>query len=183
MRAQSVIGALLILTGSACASSQAEQVRDARDEQANARQDSQTQLAEQNGEARDKAIEQRHDAVSSNIDATNPPGESGAQNLVQVSEERLKYQSDKKTELDKVGAKIEAAREKLTVLGGKAPTALREELATTSQQYKNLQDDVKSLDKTPASNWEARTDQVDKQLSLLKDRVDDLTDKIEDVKV
>jgi len=183
MRAKSIVGAVLIIAGSACASSQAEQVRDARDEQADARQKSETQIAEENGDARDKAIEQRHDAASDNISAANPPGESGQKELVQVSEDRLKFQSETKTELDKVGAKLDAAREKLTILGSRAPTSLREELATTSQQYKSLQDEVKTLDRTPTTSWESRTDQVKKGLSQLKDRVESLTDKIEDVKV
>lgn len=183
MRAQLIVGALLIVTGSACAGSQAEQVKDARMERADQQQSSDTQIAEANGEARDKAIEQRHETATDNISATNPPAEGAEKELVQVSEERLKFQSDAKTELDKVGAKLNAAREKLTVLGGKAPTSLREELATTSQQYKSLSDDVKTLDKTPTTSWEARTDQVEKRLTQLKDRVEDLTDKIEDVKV
>jgi hypothetical protein len=181
MRTQSIIGALLIVAGSACAGSQAEQVRDARMEQADAREASDINAAEKTGEARDEAIEQRHEVVSDNMAATNPPGESAAQDMVKVSEERLKYQSDAKTKLDKVGAKLNAAREKITILGGRAPTALKGELATANQEYKTLSDDVQTLDKTPASSWEATTEQVEKRMANLEDRVDDLTDKIENV--
>jgi hypothetical protein len=181
MRTHSIVGALLLLTGSACAGSQAEQVRDARMEQADARADSDTKVAEEKGTARENAIEQRHENVSENIAATNPPGEGAAQNMVQVSEERMQYQSDAKTKLDKLGARLTAAREKIAVLGGRAPIALKGELATASQQYKMLEDDVQTLDKTPASSWESTTNQVEKRLASLEDRVDDLTDRIEAV--
>jgi hypothetical protein len=181
MRTHTIIGALLIIAGSACASSQGERVRDARMEQAEAREASDSKVADNAGEARDEAIEQRHDNVSENLAATNPPAEGAAQDMVKVSEERMQYQSDAKTKLDKLGARLNAAREKLTVLGGRAPTALKDELGTASQQYKMLSDDVRSLDKTPASSWEATTGQVEKRMSSLGERVDDLTDKIEDV--
>jgi hypothetical protein len=181
MRTHSIVGALLILTGGACAGSQAEQVRDARMEQADARAEADAKTADENGTARENAIEQRHENVSENLQATNPPGESGAQDMVQVSEERMQYQSDAKTKLDKLGARLIAAREKIGVLGGRAPTELKGELATASQQYKMLENDVKTLDKTPASSWESTTEQVDKRMASLEDRVDDLTDRIEDV--
>ncbi|HET6332378.1 MAG TPA: hypothetical protein VFG30_04160 [Polyangiales bacterium] len=181
MRTPMIIGALLIVAGSACASSQAEQVRDARMEQADAREKADAKVADNEGKARDEAIEQRHEVVSDNLQATNPPGEGAAQDMVKVSEERMQFQSDAKTKLDKLGARLSAAREKITVLGGRAPISLKEELATTSQQYKTLSDDVKTLDKTPASSWEATTEQVEKRMASLGDRVDDLTGKIEDV--
>jgi hypothetical protein len=181
MRTHSIVGALLILTGSACAGSQAEQVRDARMEQADARAEVDTKVAEDKGTARENAIEQRHENVSENLHVTNPPGESAAQDMVQVSEKRLQFQSEAKTKLDKLGARLTAAREKVAVLGGRAPTALKSELATAAQQYKMLEDDVQTLDKTPASSWESTTDQVEKRMASLEDRVDDLTDRIEDV--
>jgi hypothetical protein len=181
MRTHSIVSVLLILTAGACAGSQADKVRDARMEQADARAETDMKSADQSGKARENAIEQRHEAVSENMEATNPPGKSGAKEMVQVSEERMQFQSDAKTKLDKLGARLTAAREKIAVLGGRAPTALKGELATASQQYKMLEDDVKTLDKTPASSWEATTNQVEKRMASLEDRVDDLTDRIESV--
>jgi hypothetical protein len=181
MRTQSIVGALLILTGSACAGSQAEKVRDARMEQADARAEAETTTAENKGSARENAIEQRHEKVSENIEATNPRGEGAAQDMVQVSEERMKYQSEAKTKLDKLAARLTSAREKIAVLGGRAPIALKGELATAAQQYKMLENDVQTLDKTPASSWESTTEQVEKRMASLEDRVDDLTDRIQDV--
>jgi chromosome segregation ATPase len=181
MRTHSIVGTLLILAGGACAGSQADKVRDARMEQADARAEAETKTAENNGDARENAIEQRHENVSENIQATNPPGERAAQDMVQVSKERMQYQSEAKTKLDKLGARLSAAREKVAVLGGRAPTALKGELATAAQQYKMLENDVQTLDKTPASSWESTTEQVEKRMASLEDRVDDLTDRIEDV--
>jgi hypothetical protein len=181
MRTHSIVGAVLLLASGACAGSQAEQVRDARMEQAEARAQSDTEQAEKNATARENAIEQRHESVANNIEATNPPGKGAEEHMVQVSEERMKYQSDAKTKLDKLGARLNEAREKLTVLGGRAPTALKGEFATASDEYNLLQEDVKELDRTPASSWEATTEQLDKRIATLDDRVEDLEDRIEDV--
>jgi hypothetical protein len=93
----------------------------------------------------------------------------------------MKYQSEAKTKLDKLGARLTSAREKIAVLGGRAPIALKGELATAAQQYKMLENDVQTLDKTPASSWESTTEQVEKRMASLEDRVDDLTDRIQDV--
>jgi hypothetical protein len=181
MRTHSIVGAILLLASGACAGSQAEQVRDARMEQAEARAQSEVKQADENAEARDRAIEQRHDAVTQNMEATNPPSESAAEDMVQVSKDRMQYQSDAKTKLDKLGARLNEAREKLTVLGGRAPTGLKTEFTTATNEYNMLQKDVKNLDKTPASSWEATTEQLEKRMASLDDRVEDLTDRIEDV--
>jgi hypothetical protein len=181
MRTPSIVCTVLILAGGACAGSQADQVRDARMEQADAKADAEMQLAEDDGTARDKAIEQRHEAVNNSMEATNPPGKAAEEDMVSVSEDRMKFQSDAKTKLDKLGARIDSAREKITVLGGKAPTALKSELATASHEYKGLADDVSALDQTPATSWEATTNNVEKRIASLDERVDELTDKIEDV--
>jgi hypothetical protein len=181
MRTHSIVGAILLLASGACAGSQAEQVRDARMEQAESRAQSDEKQAEQNASARENAIEQRHETVANNIEATNPPGKSSEENMVNISEERMQYQSDAKTKLDKLGARLNEAQEKLTVLGGRAPTALKTEFTTATDEYKMLQQNVKDLDRTPASSWEATTEQLEKRMASLDDRVEHLTDRIEDV--
>jgi hypothetical protein len=181
MRTPTILGGLLLIASSACAGSQAEQVRDARMDQADARESADEKRADENGKARDKAIDQRHEVAENNIEAVNPPGKSSEEKMVGVSKDRMEFQSDAKTKLDKLGARLSAAQEKITVLGGRAPIGLKGELATASQQYRMLETDVKNLDRTPATSWESTTDQIEKRLASLDDRLGDLTDKIEDV--
>lgn len=183
MKKQSILGAVLILTGSAsaCAGSHSDQVQDARMKEADELAASDKQVADENAKSRDRAIEQRYNAVSANLEATNPPDKSAAQEHANVSKERLEYQSDAKTKLDKLGAELNEAHAKIEILGGKAPSSIKSEFVTTTEQYKSLEDEVKSLDKTPPSEWKATTNQVDKRMSNLEDRIDDLIGKIEDV--
>jgi len=131
--------------------------------------------------AREDSIEQQHDVAHAQIDSANPPAEGASQDLVKVSEERATYQSQAKARLDKVRIRLDAARQKLSVLGPRAPTALRGELETTSRQYQTLERDVTSVNQIPATSWEASTDKIDEGLKSLDERVTKLSDSIEGV--
>jgi chromosome segregation ATPase len=179
MTKHSILSAVLILA--ACAGSHDEQVRDARMEQADARAAAQKRVADENAEARKRAIEQRYNAVSANLEATNPSAKEAKQEHADVSKERLEYQSDAKKKLDELGADLNEAHAKIEALGSEAPISIKSDFVKTTEQYKTLADEVKSLDKTPPSIWKATTEQVDERMSRLEDRIDDLMDDIEDV--
>lgn len=174
MRSHWMTGVVLALAGAACASSQGEKVRDARMEQ-----------AEHNADAREKAVEHnesaREDAIERNADQARDNASKPQKELIGVSEDRAKYQSEAQAHLEKLGVRIDEAQQKLNALGARAPLALKSELATTTQQYKTLQRDVNDLSATPPDNWEATTHKVDAGLSSLDKRVSDLADDIKDV--
>ncbi|HKP59027.1 MAG TPA: hypothetical protein VJV78_20035 [Polyangiales bacterium] len=181
MHRYSVIGVALALAGAGCASTQTERVRDARMEQVSENADAREKATDANATAREDSIKQQHEAAHDNIAAANPPAEGASQELVKVSEERATYQTEAKARLDKLGIRIDAASQKLSVLGTRAPTALRDELKTTSTEYQSLERDVNSLNQTPTTSWEATTARIDQRLKSLDARVTNLSDHIEDV--
>ena len=181
MRIYSTLGIVLALGAGACAGSQGEQVRDARMERAEARAEAREEATESNQDTREDLIAQHSDDTRENIDAANRPGEDAQQELIDTAEERATYQSEAKSSLDKIAIRIDEAQQKLQVLGKRAPTAIRGELATTANQYKMLEQDVMELDDTPPAGWETTTERLDARLARLTDRVAELNDSIEDV--
>jgi hypothetical protein len=172
---------VLALASGACASSQGEQVKDARMEQADALADRRAEAVDEQASARNNDIEKRHDVAAEQIAESNTPGKSATQDLADVSEERTLYQSKAKAKLDKLAVRINAAHEKLVALGPKAPTGLQTDLQTAVEEHKLLERDVANLRTAPASSWEATTDKLEHRMSSLDDRVSKLTDKIQDV--
>jgi chromosome segregation ATPase len=181
MRTPMIFCAGLTLLGSACASSQGERVADARMEQVEARADAKDTTVENEAAARQAVIDRGHEQASDNVASANGSSEGADQELVQVSEERAEFQSEAKEKLDKLEVRIEAAQEKLSALGGKAPTALKGELLTTIQQHKMLEQDVIDLQRTAPSSWESATDAIDERIAMLDTRVEELSDEIDDV--
>jgi len=93
MRKQLIVCSVSLLTGAAaCAGSQAEQVKDARMEQTDARADATETSVERAAESREAATERAYDAIEQNIAAAKPPGESATQELAEVSKDRTLYQ-------------------------------------------------------------------------------------------
>lgn len=176
-----ILWSVSILAVAGCAGSQAEQVKDARMEQTEAQAKATEKSVEHQADTREKSIDRAADATEQNVEAANPPGESATKELVEVSKDRATYQSEAETRVDKLGVKIEAAAKKLSVLGGRAPTSLKTELSTATQEYKLLKQDVGSLDKTPTTEWESKTSKIEDRIAQLDERVGDLTTKIEDV--
>ena len=183
MRTQirSTIAIVLTLAGVGCASSQAEQVKDARMAQ-----------VDENAQAVNTSIDQQADAQKSEIKsaagerrdlikAEDAPDKSASTQLVNVSEERATYVNKTEARLEKLGVKIDAAKQKITALGSHAPTALRDEYKTTAKEHSEIKHEVDQLNATPASSWQKLTDNIDERVSNLDDRVSKLNDAIGDV--
>lgn len=181
MRTHSLIGFVVVLAAGACASSQGEQVRDARMEQAEAQADLREEAAENTAATREDSVAQQADNARANVEATGSPSEGADKELIDVSEKRAEYQTQAKARLQKIAIRIDEAQQKLSALGNRAPTALKGELTTTTQQYKSLERDVMGLDRTLPDNWESTTSSLDQRFSTLDERVSDLAENIENV--
>ena len=164
-----------------CASTQAEQVRDARTGAVNARTEAKTGRIDERAEARSERIDARYDAKQERVENSDRPGEDARETLVEVSAERAHYGSDARARLNKLSARINAAHEKLNVLGSRAPLTLKTELETTAQQYNLLKADIISLESTAPAEWEDTKQDIDHRASLLDERVSSLNEKIDDV--
>jgi endonuclease/exonuclease/phosphatase (EEP) superfamily protein YafD len=173
----------LFLAASACASSQAEQVRDARMGQTEAQAEVDQNSVDQAAKARQESVDDAHDARGERIADANRPGENGTDELNEVARERAKYQSDAQTRVSKLGVRIDEVTKKVGVLGDRAPSKLRDELKTASTEYSLLKQDVNKLNNTKTTDWESKTSQIDQRISQLGERLDNLKESIDDVDV
>jgi hypothetical protein len=171
----------LVLAAGACAGSQAEQVKDARMEQAAAHADNRENRVEQASSAREESLDKAYDRRGESIAAANPPAEGAAEELNEVAKDRALYQSQAETRVDKIGVRIDEAAKKINLLGNRAPIGLSTQLKTATTEYQMLRKDIGELERTPTTSWESMTSNLDKRLSALDSRVEDLQDQIEDV--
>ena len=178
MRIHSIMCAVLIVGGAACASSQAEEVRDARLAQIDHQTVSKTRVIEDRQEAREEAVEDKADMAEENLPAADGDT-SGAEEMVEVAEDRAAYESDVRARWETIGVRINAAQKKMNTLDDK-PMKFESELKSLATEHNRLKDDVANVSNIPASSWENTTDRLDERLSNLNERVKDLTDSIED---
>lgn len=173
----------LLLAAGACASSQAEQVKDARIGQTEAQAEASEHSVDQAGQARQESVDHAHDARGERIADANRPGENATEELNEVARDRAKYQTDAKTRVSKLRVRIDEAAKQVGVLGDRAPAKVRDELKTANTEYTLLKQDVDKLDNTKTTDWESKTSQIDQRISQLSDRVDNLKESIDDVDV
>ena len=181
MRIHTTLCALLIVSGAACASSQAEQVKDARMEQTDARTTRATRAIENREAARDEAIDKKTDIARANIEEAGGTDESASKQMLDVTKDRASYQSKAQARLETIGVRIHAAREKLAAVGPKASIQLQDELKAIEKEHKLLKQDYLNLPESSAANWESAKNKLDDRLTALNERLKDLTDKIENV--
>ena len=173
----------LLLAAGACAGSQAEQVKDARMEQAEARAQVSEDHADDAARTRQESVDQAHDARGERISDADQPGAGATGALNEISRDRATYQSEAQTRVSKLGVRINEAAKKVDVLGDRAPAKLRTELNTATTEYTMLKTDVDQLNRTQTPDWETKTSQIDKRISMLNSRVEDLKEAIDDIDV
>jgi hypothetical protein len=172
--------ACCLLLAGGCASSQADEVRDARMERAEERADVQENSVERWEDSREDAIDQRYENKEERAEAGDRPGEDASKQLVEVSKERAQYQSEAKARVDKLGTRINTAQEKIQILGAQAPLTLKSELQTAAKQYDQIKEEVEQLDETPVSEWEHTTQKLEQREEGLDARVSKLEESIDD---
>jgi len=184
MRTYSLICSVLIVAGAACgASSQAEKARDARMEQIDQQTVAKTRVIEDRQEAREDAIEHRHDLAAKQVEAEKRPDESAAKDRLDMVEERSTYESKAQGQIETIGVRIQAAQEKLNTLGSAAPIRMQTELKAVERDHRQLEQDLRALPNTPTRTWEDSKKAMEDRISKLNSRVKDLTSEIEDAKV
>jgi DUF4097 and DUF4098 domain-containing protein YvlB len=172
---------LLIASAGACGgSSQGEQVRDARMERAEQRADTQENTVERERDARDVAIDKRYDQYQKEMAAGERSSSSSSKELVELSKDRAQYQSEARERVDKLGVRIDQAKQKIDIMGTTAPSTLRGELQTAQKQHELAQQEVAQLNRTSADQWDRATEQLEQDESELDDRVSKLEDHVED---
>jgi hypothetical protein len=179
MRKNTLLYVALILFGGACAESHAEQVRDARLSQADDHAKVREHTVEQQAKERDEVIKDRYDSLRQAAAQSDEPDADETENLLKLSQDRAQYQSKAQEQLDKLSVRIDAAQQKINVLGGRAPLALTTDLKTARQEHQTLEQEFIALRSVRSPNWESNKDRLEQRLSKLEGRVSRLSDDIE----
>ena len=180
MRSNSIISTAFALMGVACASSEAEQVRDARNEKIDERTVAETRAVERREDLRIGKIASNHNAAKSVVIESGRSDEAAAKRAIEIHEQRSTYQAKAVARLETIGVRIKAARAKLSVLGSRAPETLRRRLRAVENEHMKLEPSVHDLPATAPRNWEAAAESLDTRLSELNARVKRLTVAIQD---
>jgi hypothetical protein len=200
MRTNALACLVLALGGVACASSQDERVHDARSERAHhargerdhearservdarTRAETKTGTVEHDRDSRREVVTDQHDVAKERILAPSQSAERVSnEGMADGSDERASYQSKAQARLDKLEVRIDAAKEKLTALGSRAPSKLNGELKTAAEEHHQLRQDLRTLPETPASRWQSTTDKFEHRIGSLDERVTRISDSIERV--
>lgn len=179
MRCNLFLNMTLAMAAACGASTQAERARDASNAQIDKRTVAQTKAIEDHEDQRIAAIERRHEIAREKVAVSGMSNQLAAKRAIKTHEQRSTYAAKAKARIDTIGVRIDAAQNKLAVLGGRAPMALRGELSAVRDQYAQLQPAVDTLSATPAVDWESAAEQLDVRLSALNARVKRLTSAIE----
>jgi len=168
------------LLGVGCAHSHAEQVRDARLSQVETETEEALDRVDQRADARDEAIdktyEQREDAIA-NADVSDGDAQ---QELLEAEHDRMEYCASAKATLEKLGVRLDATEQKVSILGGRVPPAVMSELQTAQTEHASISSQLEKLSTTSDRNWEAKRNAIDKRLEDLDDRVDEISDELSD---
>jgi len=184
MRIHFVLSFVVATAGAACASSQAEQVKDARNERIDENTVERTRAIENQEAARVEGIDREKESTNDQLDdarATHSKQDvDDAKQVVEDSSDRATYQTKATARIQTIGVRIDAAQQKLQALGAKAPANEKSELESLRREHSQLTRDLRALPEVPASNWDKEHEALDKRISELNRRVKLLTESIED---
>jgi hypothetical protein len=173
--------ALAVVTGLGCAGSQAQRVQDARmaeiDEQAKAK----LAAIDQRTDARGNGIEAASEQQQANIENSGRPGAEARSDLSEISGERAEYRNDAGGRLDRLSVRLDAADQKVEVLGSRAPSSLHNDIQAAKTQRKLLQQRLSEIQGSDPASWAQDKDSLEQGLNNLDTRINDLTRAIGDV--
>jgi hypothetical protein len=183
MRCTPTLQMTLVVATVACVSSPAERARHARNAEIDAHTVALTSAIEDTEDARIQQVARRHEVTKYRLAASRMPDQTAAKLWIKAHEQRSTYEVEAIARLDTLGVRIDAARQKLAVLGDQAPGTLRSELSAVQREYRKLDLVVHNLPATPAADWHTTIDALSERMSELSARVTLLTTEIEDQKV
>jgi hypothetical protein len=131
-------------------------------------------------DVRNESLTQGANAQQNSVVGVNKDDAKASDELIRVGKERALYQSNAQAKLDQLGVRLNAAQQKITVLGTRAPTGLTTELTTAAEEHSMLKADIAKLGDTPPLDWDRTTKQIDNRLSALDARVSKLSASISD---
>jgi hypothetical protein len=172
--------AALPILCAACAGSQSEQVRDNKMERIEQTADNQMEGVDQHAEKKQDMVDKNFAAQKEAVTASDTPSAERSGEMLDLAKDRSDYQVKTRAELDKLGVRIQAAQEKMTVLGAKVSAPLKQEMKVISKEQATLQENLAEMTEAAPANWEANKSKIDDRISALDTRIDKVTSQIDD---
>lgn len=182
MRRQTIISLFPILAlGAGCAANQGEKVRDAHMAQIEVQKESDLEAVDERADQGMERVDAAHERREEAIDERDPKAEGAQHTLAEVDHDRKQFRVEAQERVQKLAVRIDAAKQKIEVLGSSAPTALRTQLEDLRTKHSLAARKVSELEAVPPDQWGKNRSNVDDQLDRLDKRVDELSDAIDDV--
>jgi predicted nucleic acid-binding Zn-ribbon protein len=141
--------------------------------------DTQMEGVDQHAEQKQDMVDKNFKAQKEAVSASDMASAERSADMLDDAKDRSDYQVQTRAELDKLGVRIQAAQEKMNVLGVKAPSPLRQELKVISKEQSTLQETLAEMTEAAPANWEANKSKLDDRISKLDSRISKVTSDIE----
>jgi hypothetical protein len=176
----SVVLAAPVAVSIGCASDPNKKLQTATAEEAEAAREQQIKSAEAQKDQQIKSIEKRTDRVEESASALPQGSEQRAKAQAQLTAEREKYRVEAQTRLQKINAKLDEARRKLQIAGGRAATSTHDKVDQAAREAASVAQEINALPQVRNEAFgdekkriDARLDQVEAQVDEAKSKVDD----------
>lgn len=158
-----------------CASDRNKQLKEATAQEADANR----ALREAQVDQAKKQEDTRLEAIKPNTEGLPPASEQRAKAQSAMGEERQKFENDARARLEKVQARLEAARQRLQLGGGNAPTSIQDKVNQTTHLADSLSSQVAHLSQVSDDRWSAEKKRIEESLSDIESSADDVKSKAE----
>jgi uncharacterized protein YcfL len=174
MKTMTVLSLTALLVAG-CASDPNKQLKESTAQQADATRAQQEAQIDQAKSRQEKRVED----IKSDTENLPAASQQRAKAQSDMTVERQKFELDARARLAKVQARTEAAREKLQIAGGDAPTWLQDLLNQTSQLANDVSDQLGHASRLSNDRWSSEKTLIEDQLRNLEQSADKLSSRVD----
>jgi hypothetical protein len=172
---------LLALPIAACASDPNKKAKEANVAEAETMREQREKGIEQQADQQVRRIEQQADQQKDQAGALPQSAEQRAKAQADIMAERQTFAARAQERLRKADARIEEARRKLQVAGGRAPLAAHEKLSMAERERSGVATDLGHVTMVSNERWSDETKRIESRLDALESIVDDVSSQADRV--
>src|SRR6185312_1123920 len=102
---------------------------------------------------------------------SDAPSADRSEVVLDNAKDRSDYQVKTRAELDKLNVRIQAAQEKVKLLGARVSDPVRQELQQISTEQSTLQEQLAEMTEAAPANWENNKSKIDDRIGKLESRI------------
>ena len=164
----------------ACAGSHAAQVQDTQMSRIEQRENHRIDNVEKKAAKRQDMVDKNFEAQKTAVSKSDAPSSERSEDMLDSAKDRSEYQVQARAQLDKLGVRIQAAEDKVKVLGAKVTIPVRQELQTVSTEQSSLQEQLAEMTEAAPANWDQNKSRMKDRINKLESRISDVTGDIDD---